>query len=67
MSKRKICVWFDLCPLKRFYETGILDKKWINNYCWGDYSNCVRKKLEEDGVPHPDNMLPNGTIDKNLR
>ena len=67
MSQRQICSWFDVCPLKRFYEQGKLDKKWIEDYCWGDYSRCIRKKMEEDGEYHPDNMLPDGAIDENLQ
>ena len=67
MSQRQICNWFDVCPLKRFYEQGRLDKKWIEDYCWGDYSRCIRKKMEEDGEYHPDNMLPDGAIDENLQ
>ncbi|MEA3490238.1 MAG: uracil-DNA glycosylase [Candidatus Omnitrophota bacterium] len=67
MSYKKVCKWFDVCPLKRFYERGKLDKKWIDEYCRRDNSECVRKKLEEDGVYHPDNMLPDGTIDEGLR
>ncbi len=67
MSYKKTCKWFSVCPLKRFYEQGKLDKEWIEEYCWRDNSICVRKKLEEKGVYHPDNMLPDGTIDKGLR
>ncbi|NQU18713.1 uracil-DNA glycosylase [bacterium] len=63
---RKVCVWFDVCPLKRSYEQGKLDRKWIENYCWADYSKCVRKKMEEQGIYHPDNMMPDGTIDERL-
>ena len=66
MGQNKTCRWFDVCPLKRFYHDGRLDKKWIEDYCRGDYSRCVRKRLEEDGVSHPDNMLPDGTVCKEL-
>ena len=62
MSKHKICVWYDVCPMKRFYEEGKLDEKWVKEYCWGDNSQCVRKRMEEAGEYHPDNMLPDGTI-----
>lgn len=58
----KTCKWYDVCPLKRFYEEGKLDEKWIEDYCKGDYKSCVRYKMEEGGKPHPDNMLPNGEI-----
>ncbi len=67
MKGRQVCEWLNLCPLKVFYEQGKLDKKWIEDYCWMDNPNCVRKKMEEKGVYHPDNMLPDDTIDKSLK
>ena len=63
----RTCKWYDVCPLKRFYEDGKLEKKWIKNYCKGNFESCVRYKMEEEGIPHPDNMLPNGEIDKRLK
>ena len=66
MVRERICNWFQVCPLKRFYEQGRIDKKWIENYCKGDYSLCVRRKLEDEGVYHPDNMMPDGKIDERL-
>ena len=47
MNSKDICKWYDMCPLKRFYERKALDKQWIENYCWSGYSNCVRYKMEE--------------------
>ena len=67
MMDKRICKWFGVCPLKRFYEEGRLDKKWVEDYCWGNYSKCARYKMEEDSAYHPDNMLPDGTIDGNLK
>lgn len=52
--------------MKRFFEQGKLDKKWIENYCFKNGKDCQRFKMEEEGLPHPDNMLPDGTIDKTL-
>jgi len=46
--------------MKMYYEEGKLDKKWIEQYCKNDWKNCVRYKMEESGIPHPDNMLPDG-------
>ncbi len=60
------CSWFPSCPMKRLYEKGILDKKWIERYCKGDWGHCVRYRMEEGGEPHPDWMLPDGTIDERL-
>ena len=63
----KTCKWYIVCPMKRFYEEGKLDEKWIRKYCMGDYKSCVRYQTEEKGIPHPDNMLPDGSIDENLK
>ncbi len=61
------CKWYSMCPMKRYYEMGKLDKKWVENYCWGNWENCVRYEMEENGKPHPDYMLPDGSIDEHLK
>ena len=61
-SPKKICKWYEICPLKNFHEQGKLEKKWIDNFCKGDYERCVRYQMEETGEPHLDNMLPNGKL-----
>ncbi len=65
-SEYLTCKWFLVCPMKRYHEEGRLDKKWIDNYCKGDWKRCKRYQMEENGEYHPDNMLPDGTIDSNL-
>ena len=67
MNHKEACKWFDVCPLKRFYERGKLDKKWVEDYCWDDYLKCVRYKMEEEGRYHADNMMPDGTINGRLK
>ena len=65
---RKECKWYPVCPMKRFYEQGKLDEKWIKLYCKGDWEICVRYQMEERGEPHSDLMLPDGTLmDNNKR
>jgi len=66
MESKRYCRWFEVCPLKRFYEKGILDKEWIECYCLKDYLSCKRYRMESKGLYHPDNMLPDGSIDKAL-
>jgi uracil-DNA glycosylase family 4 len=61
------CKWYALCPMKRFYENGGLERKWVELYCKGDWENCIRYQMEESGEPHADWMLPDGTIDEELR
>lgn len=61
------CKWFSVCPLKRFYEAGRLERKWIELYCKGDWISCVRYEMEELGNYHPDWMLPDGSLDEKLK
>ncbi|MHA1294235.1 MAG: uracil-DNA glycosylase, partial [Promethearchaeota archaeon] len=61
----KVCKWYNCCPIKRYVEKGKLKRKWIEKYCLIGNKNCVRYKLEEKGISHPDNMLPNGIIRNN--
>jgi len=56
-----------VCPIRRFVEEGKLDKVWVEKYCKGDFKKCIRYQLEEKGVPHPDNMLPDGRIIEGLK
>ena len=66
MSLKEICKWGDVCPLKRFDKEDKLNRKWIEDYCWDDYLKCIRYKMEEKSLYHPDNMMPDGTIDERL-
>ena len=60
------CKWYHMCPMKKYYEDGILDKNWIELYCKGDWENCLRYHMEENGELHPEWMLPDGTLDEKL-
>ncbi|MBN2362824.1 uracil-DNA glycosylase [candidate division WOR-3 bacterium] len=66
-SKDDPCRWYNVCPMKRFFEKGKLEAKWIKSYCKGNWRNCVRFRMEEKGEYHPDSMLPDGSTDENLR
>ena len=63
---KKECKWYFACSMKYFFEQGKLNKKWIENYCHGTWDKCIRFQKEENGIYHPDNMLPDGTIDEKL-
>ncbi len=52
--------------MKNFYEQGMLDRSLIEDYCFGDNKKCIRYSMEERGEWHPDNMLPDGSIDASL-
>ncbi len=63
-----VCKWFNICPLRRFEREERLDKSWAQKYCKSikNWQNCKRYQLEEKGIYHPDNMLPDGKIDKSI-
>jgi hypothetical protein len=61
------CIWYSLCPMKRYLEAGRLDGRWVRRFCHGDWEHCVRYQLEAAGWPHPDWMLPDGRLDDSLR
>ncbi|MCU0473762.1 MAG: phosphatidylserine decarboxylase family protein [Bacteroidales bacterium] len=63
----KECKWYQVCSMKVFYEQGKLDGKWIELYCKGAWLNCIRYQMEENGESHPDNMMPDGSIDEMLK
>ena len=63
---RDMCKWYPVCPMKVFYERGVLDAYWIEQFCFGNHERCVRYRMEETGRPHPDNMLPDGSTDDQL-
>jgi hypothetical protein len=53
--------------MKFFTEQGLLERKWVEDYCLGDWRACVRYHMEERCQYHPDNMLPDGSIDDKLK
>ncbi len=60
----KICKWYNCCPIKIFVEEGKISQEWEEKYCLIGNKACQRYQLEEKGIYHPDNMLPNGKIIK---
>jgi len=61
------CKWYPVCPMKRYYEGGYLEKEWIDRYCQGDWKSCIRYQMEERGEFHPVWMLPDGNFDERLQ
>ncbi len=61
------CKWASVCPMKYYHEKGLLDTKWRELYCFGDWESCIRFQMEKEGKYHEDWMLPNGQLDDKLR
>ena len=59
---------YNIYSLRRFEREEKSDKSWAQNYCESinNRQNCKRYQLEEKGIYHPDNMLPDGEIDKSI-
>ena len=66
MKQKKECKWYPVCPIKYYTEAGKIDKKWSEEYCHKNWEKCIRFQKEEAGIYHPDNMMPDGSINKNL-
>lgn len=66
---KDVCRWYDnTSGMKRAYDAGMLDKRWIDEYCMNGGQGCVRKrKFEGEGYVSPDYVLPDGTVDEKLK
>ncbi len=63
----KVCKWYEVCPMKMFFDRGLLERKWVELYCKGDWERCIRYQREENGEYHEDWMLPDGSVDIRLK
>ena len=61
------CRWYQVCPMRRYFETGLIDNRWVDLYCLGDWNSCRRFRYEERGEPHQDWMMPDGSLRENLK
>jgi len=66
---KNICKWYnETSGMKRAFDKGLIKKKWISKYCLSGGTECIRKKkFEEEGYVSPDYILPDGTVDANLK
>ena len=55
------CKWYNLCPLRRFEEHGLIENKWKKEYCENDFKKCKRYKMVEEDLSHKDTLLPDGS------
>ncbi|MBN2080117.1 MAG: hypothetical protein JW838_14205 [Spirochaetes bacterium] len=60
------CGWYSCCPIRRFTDSGALDRFWVERYCLVNNRRCVRYRMEEEGRPHPDTLLPDGRMMEDL-
>jgi hypothetical protein len=69
MEKRDLCRWYnETSGVKRAYDLGLIDRKWVEDYCWNGGKECVRKKrFEEEGYVSPDYVLPDGSVSERVK
>jgi len=62
------CKWYSVCPLRRLEKEVSLKGSWREEYCASadNWLTCRRYQLEEEGICHADNMLPDGSSDESL-
>ena len=68
-EERDVCRWYnETSGVKRAYDAGLIERKWIEDYCFNGGKNCVRKRrFEQEGYVSPDYILPDGTEAPQLR
>jgi len=69
MGGKKICRWYDeTSGVKRACDLGLVEKKWVEEYCWKGGTGCVRKKrFEEESYVSPDYVLPSGAVSERVK
>ena len=69
MKEKDLCVWYnETSGVKRAYDLGLIDRKWVENYCWNGGKGCIRKqKFEREGYVSPDYVLPDGTVSERVK
>ncbi|MBN1502167.1 uracil-DNA glycosylase [Candidatus Woesearchaeota archaeon] len=56
------CKWNNVCPLRRLEQQSKISADYKKEYCESEenWKNCVRFKLEEQGISHKDSLMPDG-------
>jgi hypothetical protein len=69
VKETNVCRWYDESSgVKRVSDLGLIDKKWVEEYCLAGGRGCIRKKrFEEEGYVSPDYVLPDGTISEAVK
>ncbi len=67
-AKTVVCRWYYAPPLRQQEKNGKIDLHWAEQYCKSSDGpkKRIRYELGQEGVYHPDNMLPDGSIYKAL-
>lgn len=61
------CSYYNVCPVVRAYERGLVDTEWINMYCKSNWKDCARFQLEDPLSYEFEGVLPDGSIEEDLK
>ena len=69
MERTNICRWYnESSGVKRACDSGLIDRKWVEEYCLAGGKGCFRKmKFEEEGYVSPDYVLPDGSVSEAVK
>ncbi|MFW5866451.1 MAG: hypothetical protein ACOCX2_01455 [Armatimonadota bacterium] len=61
--ERNVCRWYNATSgIKRAFDAGLIERRWVEEYCLKGGEGCVRKRrFEEEGRVSPDYVLPDGS------
>jgi len=67
--KKRLCKWYNqTSAIKKAYQAGKIDQKWLKKYCWNNGKECLRKKrFEQENYISPDYVMPDGSINEKLK
>ena len=66
---KSVCRWYnETSGVKRACDLGLIDKKWVEDYCWNGGRDCIRKRrYESEGFVSPDYVLPDGSVSQPVK
>jgi len=69
LDEEERCRWYnETSGVKRAYDLGLIDKHWVEDYCFNGGKDCVRKRrFEEEGYISPDYILPDGSTSEKVK
>ncbi len=58
--EKQSCAYLEDCSMFKLFSMQSSAKIFIQNYCKSDYSECARKKLNNNEKEVPEDLLPSG-------
>ncbi len=56
------CKYSVNCPIYQYFKTSAAKNMYRNKYCHGNFNECQRYKLRQQGQKPPERLLPDGNM-----